>query len=261
MSSFYQIAKFLEYKLNAVGRYSLQAPFIFDFYERVINGERQPHIFDEIESYRKKLLKDDKLITIEDFGAGSKVSKSGKRSVRNLARTGLSSRRFSEMLFRLSGFIGAMNIVELGTSFGINTLYLAKSNPKATVTTFEGCSESAKIAMGIFKRANQFNIDLIQGNIDLTLDDFLKHADKVDLVYFDANHQFDPTLRYYRQFLPLVHSDTVFVVDDIYWSKPMTKAWKKLVRQPDVTLSIDIFDAGLLFFNKDFYKEHYVLEF
>ena len=165
------------------------------------------------------------------------------------------------MMFRLCGFIGATDIVELGTSLGINTLYLAKSNLEARVTTFEGCNESLKIARDIFERSGQLNIDIVHGNIDLTLGDLLKRMDKVDLVYFDANHRFEPTLRYYRQFRPLVHADTVFVVDDIYWSKAMEKAWKELVQQPEVTLSVDIFDAGLLFFNKDFSKEHFILEF
>ena len=261
MSSFYQISKFLEYKLNAVDRHSLQAPFIFNFYENVMKGKKRSGVFDKIERYRRELLKNETLITIEDFGAGSRVSKSAKRTVKDLARSGLSSRKFSEMLFRLSDYMESVDIVELGTSLGINTLYLAKSSPKARVTTFEGCRESAQIAIDLFKRAHQFNIEVIRGNIDLTLPGFAKKTNKVDLVYFDANHQFDATLRYYSQFLPLIHADTVFVIDDIYWSKSMGKAWKELVQQPEVTLSIDIFDAGLLFFNKDFYKEHYVLAF
>ena len=261
MHFFYQLSKFLEYKLNAVNRYSLQAPFIFDFYDKVIKGKKQSEVFDEIEGFRKGLLNNDKAIEIKDFGAGSQVSKSAKRKVKDLARSGLSSRKFSEMLSRLSDYMKATNIVELGTSLGINTLYLARSNPKAMVTTFEGCIESAKVAVDLFNNAHQENIRLVEGNIDETLNDFLKNTSKVDLVYFDANHQFDATLNYYKQFLPLTHDRTVFVFDDIYWSKSMEKAWKTLIQKPEVTLSLDIFDAGLLFFNKDFYKEHYVLEF
>lgn len=247
--------------MSAVGSHSLQAPFIFSFYESVIKGKKRSNVFDEIEGYRRELLKDSRSIDIRDFGAGSRVSKARKRKVCDLARSGLSSRKFSQMLFRLSRFTGATDIVELGTSFGINTLYLAKSDPKAKVITFEGCGASADIAANIFDRAAQFNIEVIRGNIDQTLNDYIHRMDKVDLVYFDANHRYDPTLRYYRQFRPLIHADTVFVMDDIYWSRSMGNAWKKLVEQPEVTLSIDIFDAGLLFFNEDFYKEHYVLEF
>lgn len=261
MFSFYQISKFLAYKLNEVGIHSLHAPFIFDFYQQVIKGKERPDVAEDIERYRKTLLNNDEHIKISDFGAGSRVDKSAQRVVKEVARSGLSSRKFSEMLLRLSAYTGAVNIVELGTSFGINTLYLAKSNPKARVTTFEGCLETAEIARDIFKRANQRNIEVITGNIDLTLPGFLKGARQVDLVYFDANHQFDATIDYYRQLLPAIHSSTVFIIDDIYWSKPMEKAWKKLIKQDEVTLSIDIFDAGLLFFNRDLYKEHYVLEF
>ena len=261
MFSFYQISKFLEYKLNAVSSHSLQAPFIFNFYKSVIKDKKRSNVFEEIEGYRKELLKDRRSIAVRDFGAGSRVNKARKRKVCDLAGSGLSSSKFSQLLFRLSRFVGATDIVELGTSFGINTLYLAKSAPEARVITFEGCGESADIAANIFDRAEQLNIEVIRGNIDLTLNDYINRMDKVDLVYFDANHRFDPTLRYYRQFRPLIHADTVFVMDDIYWSRSMEKAWKKLIEQPEVTLSIDIFDAGLLFFNKDFYKEHYVLEF
>ena len=241
--------------------HSLQAPFIFDFYQQVIKGKATPEVAEHIERYRKILLTNDEHIQIQDFGAGSRVSKSAQRAVKDVARSGLSSRKFSEMLLRLSSYTGAVNIVELGTSFGINTLYLAKSNPKARVTTFEGCLETAEIARGIFKEANQYNIEIITGNIDLTLPGFMKGTRQVDLVYFDANHQFDATIDYYRQLLPAIHTGTVFIIDDIYWSKSMEQAWKKLIKQDEVTLSIDIFDAGLLFFNRDLCKEHYVLEF
>ncbi len=261
MFPFHHLFSYLEYKLNAVDSHSLHSPFVFDFYQNIIKGKQNLEVFDEIESYRKALLRTDESIVINDYGAGSQVNKSGKRKISDLARSGLSSGKFSRMLFRLVDFLGGGEIVELGTSFGINTLYLAKSNPRAHIITFEGCTESIKIARGLFNKAGQSNIEMIEGNIDLTLDAFTKEAGRINLVYFDANHQYDATLRYYHQLRPLAHADTIFVIDDIYWSQPMKKAWKELVALPEVTLSMDIFDAGLLFFNQDFCKEHFVLEF
>ncbi len=261
LASIFPILQFLKYKLNAVSRHSLHSPFLYDFYMKVLKSKEENSIFSKIEVFRNELLQNERLITINDFGAGSRVDTSPKRKIKAIAKSALSTKKFSEVLFRIAKDSDAKQIIELGTSLGINTLYLSAVGEKVNVTTFEGCEETADVASELFKNAQRKNIEMIVGNINETLPQFLKTLDAIDLVYFDANHQYQSTMDYYRLFKDKIHDKTIFIFDDIHWSKGMNKAWVEIINLPEVTLSLDIYDAGIVFFDQRFTKEHYVLDF
>ena len=241
--------------------HALHSPFLYEFYTQGLISKKGNSIFSKIEVFRNELLQDNRLITINDFGAGSRVDKSPKRRIKDIAKSALSTKKFSEVLFRIAKISDATQIIELGTSLGINTLYLSAVGEKVSITTFEGCEETAAVASKLFEKAQRTNIEMIVGNINETLPYFLKTRDVIDLVYFDANHQYQSTMNYYELLRNKIHNKTIFIFDDIHWSKGMNSAWMEIVGLPEVTLSLDIYDAGIVFFDKSFTKEHYVLDF
>ena len=83
---------------------------------------------------------------------------------------------------------------------------------------------------------------------------------QVDLAYLDGNHSYTATIDYFNKILPYTNQNSVIVLDDIYWSNEMLKAWKQLTQHPSVTYSIDIYSSGFLFFNNNMKsKQHFVL--
>ena len=135
------------------------------------------------------------------------------------------------------------------------------ANPAGKVFTFEGSKSLVTKSRELFGQANISNIQLIQGNIDEQLPRFLDEFDKLDLVYFDANHRYEPTLKYFEWCSSKIHEQAVFVIGDIYWSKEMRSAWKDIQLHPKVQLTIDLYEAGLVFFRNQPQKQHFVLEF
>ncbi|MDN5199970.1 class I SAM-dependent methyltransferase [Fulvivirgaceae bacterium BMA10] len=261
MPSTYLFFRYISYFLNAVDEHSLQAPFVYQLYTSVIKADKRYYAFDKIEKYRTELLHDDRELMITDLGAGSRVSNSKVRKISSISRSGLSNRKFSRLLFRLIDHMKSEHVLELGTSLGINTLYMANAGKQVSVTTFEGCTETAEVAKGLFEKAEATNISLVQGNIDNNLVKYLNSHTNIDLVYFDANHRYQPTISYFKLCLPYINEKSIFIFDDIHWSKEMNKAWEEIKLHPMVTLSIDLFDAGIVFFRKELSKEHYVLTF
>ncbi len=259
MSKTHQAARFLSYWLDAMDRHSLQSPFIYELYNKVIRPRGKTTPLPEIEKTREKFKADDRLISITDFGAGSKVDNSHKRKISDIAIKGISQRKYSEIFLRLITHLGAKNILELGTSLGINTLYLANA-PGTQVTTFEGAESLCKLAIETFESKKKSNIKVIPGNIDLTLPSFLEKIQKLDLVYFDANHQYKPTINYFNWCKKYAHEKTCFILDDIHLSKEMDMAWKEIYSHYEVTVSIDLFQVGIVFFNPEMTKQHYILE-
>ncbi|MBL7843230.1 MAG: class I SAM-dependent methyltransferase [Cyclobacteriaceae bacterium] len=258
MSAFFKIKTYFNYWLDAVDEHSLHAPFLFDFYTKIIKRE----VIDVplIESLRKQLSNDHRSLAVEDFGAGSKHASGDKRKISDIAKLSLSDAKFSTLYSRIAEYAKAKTIVELGTSLGINTLYLARQ-PQAKVYTFEGSASIAEIASISFEFGGAKNIELIIGNLDTTLYSTLSRIPKIDLVFMDANHRYEPTLRYFDSLLGRSHDKTIFILDDIHDTPEMEKAWNELKKHPLVYTSADLFRCGILFLDPSLNKQHVVLQF
>ncbi|GAB3901247.1 class I SAM-dependent methyltransferase [Larkinella knui] len=242
--------------------HSLHSPFVFDLYSNLIRrdnpGEQR---FAPIRALQQELLKDARKIQITDFGAGSRINASRERAVRDIAKNSQKPARFGRLLYRLIQRFDSRTIVDLGTSLGITTLYEATAAPAAQILTFEGCPQTAAVAQRNFRKLNYQNIEIITGNIDETLAERLKTVPAIDLAFFDANHRYEPTVRYFETCLLKVHNDTCFIFDDIHWSDEMEQAWDTIKAHPAVTVSIDLFYVGLVFFRSQQPKQDFILKF
>jgi len=82
------------------------------------------------------------------------------------------------------------------------------------------------------------------------------------LLFVDGNHRKEATLEYFNFFLSKAVNNSIFIFDDIHWSEGMEEAWKEIQSHEAVTLTIDLFFIGLVFFSKDFIvKQHFTIRF
>lgn len=259
MSLLFQAKSYGSYWLNAVDEHSLHSPFFFDFYQHVIKP-KATNEYQHIERQRSALLKDDRTLTVQDLGAGSKMLKKEARKVKDIARTSLSPAKYAQLYARLIAYCKAIEIVELGTSFGINTQYLAHRQT-TRVSTFEGSSEIAEVAEQNFQAAAAKNIYLIAGNIDHTLPHYLSTASRIDVAFMDANHRYAPTLAYYEMIAARMSHNGVIILDDIHQSLQMQDAWNELKKRVEIGGSIDLYRCGILFFDQSLNKQHVVIQY
>jgi predicted O-methyltransferase YrrM len=255
---FFQVKTYLNYWLDSVNEHSLHSPFLYDLYTKVINVEPVPEL--AIEKLRFDLLKTHREIDVQDLGAKSRHFTGGKRKISEIAETSLSSVRLSSLYHRLAEYAEAKTIVELGTSFGLNTLYLAKKKG-VKVYTFEGSESIAEVAEDTFKFAATKSIELIKGNINSTLYSTLSRIPKIDFALLDANHQYEATKKYFEELLMKVHHKSVMVIDDIHGNPGMNKAWKEICEHDLVHTTLDLYRCGILFFDPSLTKQHVVLQF
>lgn len=249
----HSVFQYVWHWLTAVDDHSLQAPFVYNFYSRVISSKTIPEDSFAIEKIRKDLVESGAYLTVTELGAQSRVSPTSVRNISDIAKRGISSKKTSLLLYHIIHNFGFKNIIELGTSFGINTMYLALDKT-TQVTTFEGCPSIAGIANEQFSKLSYDNIELVQGNIDSTLKSHLETSAKIDLAFIDANHRLAPTLKYFELLTNRCHNSSILVFDDIHWSKEMSEAWKTISNDPRVTLSLDMFNLGLVFFRPELTK-------
>lgn len=259
MNSPYIAYKYLQHLIQSKNTkgHGIHSPYLYRFTQDVIYEKNPFYTFPKIESLRRKLKLDNRSVAIKDFGTG----KDRVEKVRDVANKSLSQKKEAQLLFRLMCFLNAKNVLELGTSLGITTAYLASSSPNVRCISLEGSEEIAKIANENFRTLGLKNVDLMVGNIDDTLPDALHQMDKPDVVFFDANHCKKATLQYFNQSIEHIEQKTVFIIDDIYRSNDMEDAWNEIRRHPKVTTTFDLFQLGIVFFNKNFPKKTYKMRF
>lgn len=211
------------------------------------------HAFDAIEIVREEFIRSREIIHRTDYGAGSRTGSGGSTTLSRLARRVACSPRTGKFLFRLAHTYKPAFILEMGTSLGISTRYLAAGAPHAKVITLEGDPELCRRARSHLPR----QVKVLEGPFDQTLPHALAEMASVDLVYLDGDHRGDRTLDYWKQLLPHLHGGSIVILGDIHWSDDMERAWEAIRAQPSVRMSIDLFGLGILFFSEDIlHPEH-----
>lgn len=257
MKNIFLPINYLGYLLKAKGAQGIHSPFIFELYNKVIKESEKYYEFNAIEQLRERLLRSDQVIEVIDFGAGDK-SVVSKRVSDIVLKSAIPAKQ-GRLLFRLVNFLQPRNIIEMGTSLGISTLYQQKACPQAECITMEGSPGTSEQAGANFRILKADSIKRVVGNFSETLPGVIKNLSFVDYVFFDGNHRKEATLEYFHQFLPLASEKCVFVFDDIRWSAGMYEAWKEIIKEPQATVTIDLFSFGMVFFNKDTAKNNYQL--
>lgn len=248
--------KYINYYINSYNNngHGIHSPFVYDFIRNVLKQKQQYPCYEKIETLRKELKSNHQSLQIEDLGAGSAVSKSNIRSVKEIAQHALKPKKLSQLLFRIANYYQSKNILELGTSLGITASYLA-SVKNSNVFTIEGSPAIAEVARQNFNKLSLSNITLEIGHFDILLPGVLQKMKSVDLAFIDGNHAKEPTLRYFEMLLPYISENSIIIFDDIHWSKEMEGAWNQIKAHNTVRLSIDLFFLGIVFFKKAFKEQ------
>ncbi|CAM4255126.1 Predicted O-methyltransferase YrrM [Pedobacter westerhofensis] len=252
---------YLKHRLTAKSRHGTHSPFVYKLVDEVIYDFNSKTEYIGIEEQRKKLLNDDTVISVTDLGAGSHLNKNRTKKIKEIAKNALKTPRLAQLIYRLAKNSQPATLLELGTCLGITTAYLSRAAPEADIVTIEGCPETAKKAYNNFQDLELENIELQVGNFDELLPRVIEESTQLDFVYIDGNHRKDATLNYFKWCLPKVHENSLLIFDDIYWSKGMKEAWEEIKSHPDVTVTIDLFWIGLVYFKKGQVKEHFKIKF
>jgi len=243
--------------------FGIHSPFLFAFAENCIFNRETYSDFERLEHFRRQLLNDHTELMITDFGRGVRFGKKRqgnellqyRRTVASIARGSLQNPSMCRFLYRTAKYLAPKNIMELGTSLGITTSFLARAAPNARVFTLEGCQQTSARAERLFRESDIKNIELVTGPFSQTLEASLQDIGLVDMVYIDGDHSYEGVLRNFSVISKHIHAGSVLILDDIRWSKGMKKAWLEIANHPQASLAVDMFRIGLIFFNPGLSKQ------
>lgn len=259
----FQIKSFLNYKFKAINIHHLHSPFAYELVKDVVNDRQCYPDYKRVDLIRKKLYRNLTEIEVTDFGsgAGEKEYSSCFKSIDSIYQNNSIRPKYGKLLYRIVKHLQPENILELGTSLGISTVCLALAAPEASVITVEGSKGIATRAAVNFAKLGIKNIKQETGNFDNVLEPILNNVPKIDFAFIDGNHRKDPTINYFESFLEKSHNDTVLIFDDIHWSADMNEAWNIICNHKSVTLTLDLFQFGIVFFKKELSKQNFIISY
>ena len=255
----HSIKSYIKFLWNSKNEHGVHSPFVFDLVTKCFYDSKSHAEYTLLKNYRNSLLKNKNTLEVTDFGAGSKVFQSNIRPVSKIAKTAGISPKRAELLFRIVNYFQPENILEIGTSLGLATSALSLGNQKSKIITLEGCANTQFIAKNQLPLQNIENIEFVTTEFSKYLKNCQLNTEHYQLIYFDGNHSKKATLDYFELLLPTISNETIWIFDDIHWSKDMEAAWVILKKHPKVMVTIDTFQWGMVFFRSEQKKEHFVI--
>ncbi len=255
----FQIKSYLQFLWKSKNEHAVHSPFVFSLITQCFYDRKPKPEYSILKKYRNSLLENTNTIEVTDFGAGSKVFKSNTRPISKIAETAGISRKRAELLFRITNYFQPNSILEIGTSLGLATSALALGNSKAKIITLEGCPNTMANAKNQLELFNLKNVECITTEFSKYFKTYNLQTITYNFIYLDGNHSKTATLDYFELLLPTVTNESVWIFDDIHWSEDMDEAWEIIKKHPKVSVTIDTFQWGLVFFRKEQPKEHFVI--
>jgi predicted O-methyltransferase YrrM len=260
---FYIIKSYLKFILNSTNQHGVHSPFVFDLVTKCFYDKTKYPEYSILKEYRKSLLANENIIEVTDFGAGSRVFKSNQRKISAIAKNAGISPKRAELLFRIVRYFEPENSLEIGTSLGLATIALSLGNKSRSlgtkIITLEGCPQTMSIAKNQCQLQNLNNIEFVYTKFEDYLTTYNLQPTTYNLIYFDGNHSKKATLDYFNLLIPTISNDSVWIFDDIHWSKDMEEAWEVIKDHPKVNVTIDTFQWGLVFFRTEQEKQHFTI--
>lgn len=250
----YQLIELIKFKLKSTNQHGVHSPFVYDLVTKCFYDKTKYEDYTKLKNYKSALLNSSESIEVTDLGEGSKVFKTNTRNVKDIANTSASLDKSMYLMYRLFSYFKPKQALELGTSLGVATHAMSKGNPNSLITTIEGCPKTSQFTQNQLRDKTK-NITFLNGHFKTVLPTLTQ--DTFDFIFFDGHHNKEATIDYFEMLLPKATNDSVFIFDDIYWSKGMTEAWEYIKNHPKVTVTVDTFFWGFAFFRTEQAKEHF----
>jgi predicted O-methyltransferase YrrM len=277
-AAYYSLKQYLKFLARSKNQHGVHSPFVYELVTQCFYDIRHFMDYERLGQFRRELVKSDKVLQVTDLGSGSRVDQLNKSSkkVQSMLRHAGASKKKQRLLYRLGAYFKPAQILELGTHLGMGTTALSLGAKPKRIITVEGCPETAQYTQNNLSHWSQNNpelsaIELLNNNFEDFLNEFQDLQDiqnskmalnshaTFDLIYLDGHHDGPATLSYFESLKKYTRDTTVLIIDDIHWSAGMSDAWQHIIKDPKVSVSIDTFFCGFLFFHPTQAKEDFVI--
>jgi predicted O-methyltransferase YrrM len=241
----YQQRKYLLFLLEANNQHGVHSPFIYKlvtqcFYKKISKDLWRKFLLD-----KKHVKFTQKMNNTINCKAGSSI---GKNSA--------ISNKKAKILIKTVNYFRPENILEIGICLNFKTSAIKTGNKSASILTVDKATESNTQTRNLIDQDNLDTVKVENKRFSKTLSKSTENR-QFDFIFFDENHTKKTTLDYFEACLKTIHNDSFFIFDNIYRTAEIQEAWSVIKTHSKVTITIDVFYMGIVFFRKEQAKEHF----
>ena len=245
------VLDYVQHRLEAKNRHGVHSPFVYRLIDEVIYDLHAKSDYPNLKHFCQILRYDDRSILVHDQSTSVKVF------VKNKCK----SLRSAQLIYRLANYFSPNQVIELGTSMGIDTAYVAKSAPQARIISMDQDVDTAAFTSENLAKQAIKNVQILTGDLSQVFPDVLAELQSLDFVLINRGHDKEAMINYLNQCVPKLKETSVVVVDAIYRDKEMNEFWQQMKIHPQITVTIDLFQMGLAFVRPQQAEEHFKIRF
>lgn len=252
-----RIQLFIQYLIKGRSKYYIHSPFVYDFCRFVLNRNPSKKDIDTISAIKKYFQTSKGVLDLQEFGAGK--PRTYTIDTKNYLKRTAITNKYGKLLHHLIAYYQIERVIETGTALGISTSWMALANPNCKISSIEGNKKLCDVSNEMFNRFSITNTQVYCGLVEDVLPELAKNMKCKTLLFIDAHHTGAATMRYFAMIKPYVKDDTIVVFDDINYSAEMHDAWKNIICDERITLSLNLYRIGVIFFNPSLSKQAFSL--
>lgn len=162
--------------------------------------------------------------------------------------------KIDKLFLRLVNYCRPSLLLEVGTGSGLQTLYMAAGNAQMEiVTSTDECRQEVQNLLAEYPRIAYGQVD-----IEEMLHKWKEKNTSSVMVHIAHTSHYKEC---FEQFLPMAGEHTCFVIGSPYADKAKKQWWKQVIADERTGVTFDLYDIGLVFFDRKRVKEHRVVNF
>lgn len=246
-------------KIRYRNGFGVHSPFVFGLITKVIEERNPYYCFAAIEGVRRWML--------SDRGPAAETARSVSSHRQAVSWSGVVRReavtsRQGQLLFRLVRYLKSRYILQIGSGGAVSTLYLVAGSSGIRATVVESDPVRAASAASWVEKCAAQPVKFLTGPYETVLPEAFRSLPRVDCVFFHIPQEGGNIHRaLFREAVGQVHDETFFIIEGIRSDAGMKSFWKDACAHPAVSVTIDLYSFGLIFFNPKLHKRNYIVYF
>ena len=227
--------------------YGVHSPFVFDLITNVIEEKSFYYAYHDISLIREQLIQKKRFI---DYN-GEQINL--KKALR---KYGISKKE-GEFLFRLTNHYKPRTILSISSSGGLAPLYLSRYGSNVECVTLEYETDLYDLAVHFLNRETNTSHYIWLCSYYDFYPPKISMFNQIDCIYMGKELGVNSLYYSFNQCIPLIHDKTFCVLAGIHSSTEKLNYWNELCQHPNVTVAVDLYQMGLLFFDPKLNKRVY----
>ncbi len=252
------VTSYIKYFLSSQTRYEIHSPFLYNLVTGPINDKNDYPEYRLMKSINKDVYEDlfrsndaktKEFLELPSIG----LRKQRKNIVKN--------NKYHRLVFRLIRYFNPKTIIDLGSFTGLSAIHMSIASPESQIITFPCSQLTYNLLYDNISRIDFNNIILSEIFSASLSSQFENKNQKIDLICINRFCEPGEILKIIEDSIPFLSNESFMIIRDLNNNDKNRSLWNHMKAHKKTTVTVDLFNLGIIFFNKELSKENFIIRF